>query len=133
MAQIDIDFDVFKALTALRESEEATINHVLRRLLKLPERAAPLTVAAQSGCNFKGVFFPEGTQFRATYKGRSYTGEIKNGQWVDGEGKAQSSPSSAAYQITGSGVNGWWFWEAKRPTDGGWTAIGKLREAKSAA
>jgi hypothetical protein len=34
--QIEIDFDVFKALTALRESERDTYNSVLRRLLRLP-------------------------------------------------------------------------------------------------
>lgn len=34
--QIEIDFDVFKALTTQRESESDTYNHVLRRILKLP-------------------------------------------------------------------------------------------------
>lgn len=34
--QIEIDFEVFKALTALRMSETDSYNHVLRRLLKLP-------------------------------------------------------------------------------------------------
>jgi len=32
--QIDIDFDVFKALTILREGEGDSYNSVLRRLLK---------------------------------------------------------------------------------------------------
>ena len=34
--QIDIDFDVFKALTALRHSESDSYNAVIRRLLSLP-------------------------------------------------------------------------------------------------
>ena len=37
MHTIEIEFDVFKALTNLRESETVTYNEVIRRLLNLPE------------------------------------------------------------------------------------------------
>ena len=38
--QIEIDFDVFKELTARRESETDSYNAVIRRLLKLPTTSA---------------------------------------------------------------------------------------------
>jgi predicted CopG family antitoxin len=37
VATISVDFDVFKALTTLRMSEEQTENDVLRKLLGLPD------------------------------------------------------------------------------------------------
>jgi hypothetical protein len=129
--QIEIDFDVYKALTILRETEEVTVNDVLRKLLRLPEKRA-VPAAHSDGCIFKGVRFPEGTQFRAVYKGKTYTGEIKNAQWQDSEGKLYTSPSSAAFAITQSGINGWWFWEAKRPSDPAWIRLGELRGFKAA-
>ena len=134
MAQIEIDFEVWKALTLKRETEATTMNDVLRDLLKLPKQsgeAAPTPEA--NGCVFKGVVFPEGTQFRANYKGQVHTGEIKNGAWIDVKGETHTSPTSAAYAITGSGINGWWFWACKRPTDSEWTPIGKLRQALETA
>lgn len=38
------------------------------------------------GTSLKGAHFPEGPQFRAVYKGETYTAEIKNGAWVDSKG-----------------------------------------------
>lgn len=46
--QIEIDFDVFKALTLLRQSEGDSYNSVLHRLLNLPSHCA-VPAAAQSG------------------------------------------------------------------------------------
>ena len=74
---VEIDFEVFKALTALRTSEQDSYNDVLRSLLKLaskkftqsPEqmsRAAQAEKIGQTG----GVNFPPGTEFRARYKGK---------------------------------------------------------------
>jgi hypothetical protein len=124
--QIEVDFEVFKALTVRRETEEVTLNHVLRKLLELPDKG--VTPAPPSdGCVFKGVHFPEGTHFRGVYKGQTYTGEIKGGRWQDAEGKTYTSPSNAAYAITQSGINGWWFWEAKRPSDPTWVRLAELR------
>jgi hypothetical protein len=133
MAQIEIDFEVWKALTLRRETETTSMNDVLRELLKLPgqsgEQAPP---PASGGCSYKGVELPEGTQFRANYKGQVVTGEIKNGAWVDARG-THTSPSAAAHAVTGSGINGWWFWQCKRPTDLEWAPLDHIRNPPKAA
>lgn len=74
------------------------------------------------------VFFPDGTQFRATYKGRSYRAEIKLGEWVDENGVRRQSPSEAAGAISATKVNGWRFWYAKRPADDEWVRLDELRK-----
>ena len=134
MATIEVDFDVYKALTSQRASESVTYNEVIRQLLGLASTPAPNHnghaangSAGFKGLVFKGVEFPEGTRFRATYKGKTHAGEIKNGAWVDSKGTPQSSPSQAAYSITGSGINGWRFWECSRPSDPSWILIDNLR------
>ena len=125
MATIEVDFEVFKALTNKRESEEMSYNDVLRAMLDLgTSQAAP----APSGpaWTWKGVTLPTGTELRAEYKGKEYTARIVNGEWVQGE-RVFGSPSAAAYAITESGINGWVFWSVKRPTDAGWSLLSKLR------
>ena len=70
MAQIDVDFEVFKELTARRASESVTCNDVIRELLGLKNAAA--TTPKQNGAwVYRGVQFPDGTQLRATYKGKN--------------------------------------------------------------
>lgn len=165
--QIDIDFDVFKALTALRESEDDSYNAVVRRLLNLsPEslkteevgtaddllhgvRREPVNILqllaalppttltsrhgnflnslAAGGAWFNNIHFPEGTLFRATYKGETYSGKIRNGRWVDQDGNKRTSPSDAASAISGTNVNGWKFWYTKRPTDEDWVRLDDLK------
>ena len=155
--QIEIDFDVFKALTALRENEAVTYNHVLRRLLKLPPSdshegpglapvlaamigslpqkkagGSPTTLsslfsAASQGAWYNNVFFPEGTHLRASYKGKVYLAEIKNGQWVGQDGIVRNSPSDAASAISGTNVNGWRFWHARRPEDKEWRRMAEFK------
>lgn len=147
--QIEIDFDVFKALTLLRQAETESYNDVLRRLLAMSEAKATLAdmqdAITQKPSNFlaflahgaegggKGawignVFFPEGTKFRATYKGRTFRAEIKNQIWTDESGKVRQSPSEAAGAISGTRVNGWKFWFAMRPTDHDWHRLDELRK-----
>jgi hypothetical protein len=130
MSTIDIDFEVYKALTNLRENENTTYNDVLRQLLGLDKVGPilPSTLAESSGCIFKGVFFPNGTQFRANYKGRIYAAKIEDGALVQ-DGEERNSPSEAAYSITKSAVNGWRFWECKRPQDTRWQLIDTLRSS----
>jgi hypothetical protein len=118
---IEIDFEVFKTLTMQRDSEETTYNDVLRKLLKLPPKAKypdgaePNSVIKDSvAWNSKGVVFPSGTVFRKTYKGTLHTGKIELGKLVV-NGKSFDSLSSAAMSITKSNVDGWSFWECKRP------------------
>lgn len=132
MPSIDIDFEVFKALTARRETEEMTENDVLRSLLDLSplhtKSSSPAHSANGTGIPWiaKGVSFPHGTEFRAAYKGQQFTGVVKNGALVI-NGKRYKSPSAAAYSITGSGVNGWRFWECLLPGSTKWKVMASYR------
>lgn len=127
MATIEVDFDAFKALTNLRETEAMTYNDVVRKLLGL-SKAAPIPAITEAAAwVWKGVTLPDGTELRAEYKGKAYSARVANGEWTQ-DGKTYSSPSAAAYAVTGSSVNGWTFWTVKRPGDGGWTPIGQLRK-----
>lgn len=151
--QIEIDFEVFKALTAMRTCEADSYNHVLRRLLNLPEATARgmpeikansqnstsgtrktvgglaelLASALAEGVLYNGVFFPEGTCFRGNYKGRTFTAAIKDGHWVGEDGVVRTSPSDAASAISGTNVNGWRFWHAMRPGDSRWSRLDELK------
>jgi hypothetical protein len=127
MTTIDVDFDVYKELTMRRKSENDSCSDVIRRLLRAGETSPPSPVTVSKGATFKGVHFPNGTQFRVTYKGRTYTAEIRDGVWVDADGEFRASPSEAAHAITQTNVNGWRFWECKRPADQQWHLIDLLR------
>ena len=131
METIEIDFDVFKALTLRRKSEEVSYNDVLRELLGLdPTKRAP-TEAGQSSDSgvwiTKGVTFPEGTEFRGTYKGRIFTGKVESGALVV-NGERYDSPSSAAVAMTGKSTNGWLFWECRLPGKTSWQIITSFRK-----
>ena len=130
MPTIDVDFDVFKAITLRRPSEEVSENDVLRQLLGLAAKKhlAAQTVAPQAGdWVTKGVRFPPGTEFRATYKGQTHLGRVEGGALVL-SGKRFDTPSAAAMSITTSPVNGWTFWQARLPGQPGWKAIKSLRK-----
>jgi len=143
---IEIDFDVFKALTSLRKGEEDTYNDVLHRLLHIsesisdahvedplqpvgPDVIARLLAGLEgSGVWMGNVFFPEGTKFRATYKGKTFRAQIKDETWIDENGVARQSPSEAAGAISGTKVNGWRFWYAMRPNDDDWHRLDEFRK-----
>ncbi len=129
MPSIDVDFEVFKALTARRATEEVSENDVLRQILGLPSRReAGASPRRQPGdWVTKGVRFPQGTQFRASYKGQLHLAEVENGAMMV-NGKRYDSPSAAAMSITVAPVNGWTFWEAKLPGRGTWEQIKALRK-----
>lgn len=130
MATVTVDFEVFKEITRRRSSESVTENDVLREALGLDKRIPPKHTSSENeprGAVFKGVTFPEGTQFRANYKGRTYTAEVRNGMWTDSDGSVRNSPSEAAVKITGKPWNGWRFWHCKRQKDGDWVLIDTLR------
>jgi hypothetical protein len=153
--QIEIDFEVFKALTAKRESEADSYNNVIRRLLQLPiantsppkelpqnallrrmvgvpvEQGRPTVLNALLGAGalFGNTFFPEGSLFRANYKGRTYYAQIKDGVWLGQDGVKRSSPSEAAGAISGTNVNGWRFWHVQRPGDADWVRMDELKSA----
>lgn len=171
--QIDIDFEVFKALTALRQSEADSYNAVVRRLLRLPSatgEAESVGVSAlldhrtgeppiqstnahadkgvgdglprppsytnalgsllgkySEGIWLGNVHFPEGTRFRANYKGKTYFAEVRDGKWVGQDGTQRSSPSEAARAITGNNVNGWRFWLVQMPDDPAWRKMDEFK------
>jgi hypothetical protein len=129
MQIIEIDFDVFKEITARRKNEDITPNDVLRELFGLEPRQGSKTPKAQSGKPWvvKGVVFPHGTEFRSTHKGQSYLAKVDDGSLVL-NGKKFHSPSAAAVSVTGNPVNGWNFWECKLPGKSNWQNINSMRE-----
>ena len=153
MTMISIDFDVFKVITARRASANVSENDVLRDVFGLPTKptsetgnrggtngageslprssrfsadAAPNLHTVSREWRSKGVRFPEGTEFRARYKGLLYLGRVSDGALVV-NGMPFNSPSSAAMSITGNPVNGWTFWECRFPGKKSWQTIKSLR------
>ncbi|MFN9489083.1 MAG: DUF2924 domain-containing protein [Betaproteobacteria bacterium] len=139
MRTIEVDFDVFKALTLRRPTESVTENDVLRELLGLSP--APRNLHAARGAAVtappldpdswlsKGVRFPAGTEFRAHYKGETHLARVEKGALVLA-GKRYDTPSAAAMAITGSPVNGWTFWECRIPGQGAWRMIKTMRPGR---
>lgn len=125
MTAIEVDFDVYKALTLKRAREDVSYNDVLREMLGL-DAASNQERGSNSGCTISGVHFPEGTRFRVTYKGRTYTAEIRDGEWTGSDGTKHRSPSGAASAITHTNVNGWRFWDVRRPHDERWVRMAAL-------
>jgi predicted CopG family antitoxin len=143
MQQIDIDFEVFKALTALRKSETHTYNEVVRDLLGLKKTfnrqisdigstmSQTFGPEGAQGRAVAGRFLPHGTLLRAKYKSLFYNAKILNGEWVDENGDIFPSASGAATAITGNNVNGLSFWETKRPSDSEWRKLSALPKTSS--
>ena len=130
MRTIEVDFDVFKAITMRRVSEEVSENDVLRELLGLPSRRGVSHAQAspvQGDWVTKGVRFPVGTEFRATYKGQTNLARVQGGALVL-NGKRFDSPSAAAISITENPVNGWQFWQCRLPGQASWQMIKALRK-----
>jgi hypothetical protein len=136
--QIEVDFEVFKALTMLRQSESHTYNEVLRDLLGLQKTAArqmterlsgfaaALGPKPNTGFVSRGLYLPDGTLLRAKYKGRTYEAQIEKGRFLLADGREFSSPSGAAHAVTSTQVNGLRFWEARRPSDTEWRKLDAL-------
>ena len=138
MVDVNLSFERWKALTLLLEDENDSYDALIGRLIKGQSRAGNddaqecATRPHRSGAYYKGVFLPDGTDLRAKYKGKLYYATIADGQWVDvGTGEIRSSPSQAAYSITGGNVNGWLFWLVKRPEDSTWQSLNRLRSKAS--
>ena len=133
MPTIDIDFDVFKAITARRPDEETSANDVLREVFGLPAKKRQPTLAnpgSPQDWMTKGVRFPAGTELRATYKGETHLGRVEGGALVL-NGKRYDTPSAAAMSISKSPVNGWVFWEARLPGQSAWRMIRTLRQVRA--
>lgn len=131
MHTIEVDFDVFKALTMRRASEHVTENDVLRQMLGLSSKKEPTVPAARPEAGdwiTKGVRFPVGTEFRAKYKSQTWLGRVEGGALVI-NGKRYDTPSAAAVAITENPVNGWTFWECRVPGQAGWKMLKALRKS----
>lgn len=140
---IEIDLDVHKCLEAERRGFDETPNDVLRRLLKLkpnakrPNGADSDPTAGGRPWSGKGVTLPHGTLLRMEYNGKGHSGQIDNGEWLV-EGSRFNSPSAAAGGVarTRAGkppsLDGWGYWQVKRPGDARWLPISALREARGA-
>ncbi len=145
---IEIDFEVHKKIEMERHSFEESPNDVLRRLLKLPktrqienfmtldaldQKIEKAASEARSGAwSGKGVTLPSGTEVRMEYNGELHYGVIKENRWVIGD-QNYRSPSAAACAVgrtkegSSTSLNGWVYWNAKRPGDEDWVPINKLR------
>ena len=131
MRTIEVDFDVFKALTARRATEAVTENDVLRSLLGLnAKRDLSASIASDSpeadDWIVKGIRFPAHTEFRASHKGQTWLGRVERGSLVV-NGRRFDTPSAAAVFITKSPTNGWTFWECRMPGQATWQIIKGLR------
>ena len=126
MNTIEVDFDVYKQLTLRRETEHVTYNDVVRGLLGL--KAATASEAGSSADDWivKGVRFQAGTELRATYKGKTFTGRVQSGGFML-NGQRYDSPSPAAMSVTDSAVNGWRFWECRLPGTSSWQLLESFR------
>lgn len=128
--QIEIDFDVYKALTLHRKAEGHSYNDVLRDLLDLGSGPRPPTIGEKdqlaSGRFFGPRFLPSNTKLRARYKGREYNALIVGNDFVLEGGEKFESASAAAKRVTGTTVNGLAFWSVKRPQDTNWTVLKAL-------
>lgn len=129
MPQIDIDFEVFKELTNRRPAEDVTYNDVVRELLKLPKpsKSAKPAPNASKPWVVSDTSFPAGSEFLADYKGKTYSGIVKDGKLEINDGGKFTTPSAAAVHITGSNVNGWRFWKCKLPGASHFVLIERLR------
>ena len=128
MRTVEIDFDVFKEITLRRSTEDVTPNDVLREVFGLEPKRGGNGSGVPTGKPWvtKGVAFPHGTEFRATYKGQIFHAIVNDGALVL-NGNRFSSPSAAAVSITGNPVNGWVFWECKMPGKQAWEIIKRYR------
>ena len=138
--QLDVEFPTWKKLTGLLQDENDTYDAVIQRLLagnagnaalthaEEPTKGTPRTGERSEGAYFKDVFLPDGTELRASHKGKTYFAKISGSEWIDqATGKRRSSPSQAAYFITNNHVNGWLFWLVRRPGDSVWHSLNALR------
>lgn len=132
---IEIDFAVHKRIEADRTSFGESANDVLRRLLGIGGTVAaakPTPTEGGRAWTGKGVTLPSGTQLRMNYNGRAIAGVVEDGVWLIDD-RPFTSPSAAAGEIcrTKAGkktsIDGWKYWQAKRPGDDKWMAISAHR------
>ena len=133
MRPTEIDFDVHKLIEQERRDFDEPDNQVLRRLLAIDGDTPHRVESKGRPWSGKGVSLPHGTLLQMQYNGSSHSGMIDNGEWSI-EGSRFKSPSAAAGGVarTRSGgspsLDGWLYWQVKRPGDKQWHFIKSLRE-----
>ena len=133
---MQIDIDVHKCIEQERRSFDEAQNDILRRLLKLvpaaPSKPEETTQPAGRPWISKGITLPHGTLVRMSYNSKRHEGIIQDGMWLV-EGRSYGSPSGAAGGVaaTKSGkktnLDGWNYWEAKKPNQKRWVSIDEMR------
>jgi hypothetical protein len=135
---IEIDLDVHRQIEGARVNFSQTPNEILRELLGLAKATKPNGGAkhhrdvGNRPWSGKGVTLPHGTELRMEYNGRVHEGVIEDGKWRV-EGALYESPSAAAGSVarTKSGkttsLDGWIYWQAKRPGEPDWVGIASMR------
>jgi hypothetical protein len=132
---IEVDVDVYRFLESRRTSFSQTHNDILRDLAGLKTVAPQATNGTESGSgwSWKGVTLPDGTKLRMSYNGQTHTGEIVQGAWHVA-GAIYRTPSAAAGGVARSkkgapvSLDGWGYWEVKKPDNDRWVQIDKLRK-----
>ncbi len=129
MKTIEIDFEVWQRLTTQLSDEHDTYNNYLRRLLKLGvQKSGNITEQMPRYWRSRGGSIPISTKLRAQYKGKVYEAEVTE-RGIKYEDTHYGSLSQAAMAITKVNVNGWTFWEARRPADSEWRSLSSIRPA----
>jgi hypothetical protein len=134
---IEIDFDVHKRIEMERRAFDEPPNAALRRLLGIDGTAPAEPAAQRSGRPWrgKGVTLEHGTDVRMEYNGRQHTGRIDDGEWLV-EGQRYRSPSAAAGGVartkagTQPSLDGWIYWEVRRPGTSRWVRLKDLRNRR---
>jgi hypothetical protein len=126
MPTIPISFDTYKHLMFRRRDEDHSIEAVIREALGLPVAVPAAPVQGKSWVQDNVELVP-GTQLRALYRGKPYDAVINDNGEMIFDGKVMTSLSAAAHAVTGNSVNGWGFWQAKRPDDSGFASMAGLR------
>ncbi|WP_353203868.1 hypothetical protein [Sphingomonas sp.] len=125
--QIPVDFEVFKALTALRPDPTTTENDVLRTLLKLPPATAEIADFRTGGMwHSDGVHFPVGTRLRHRFRNGLIVEARITESGIQFGDKVYAGFSPAAMAAGGTHANGWNFWEVE--TRGKWLKATSLRQ-----
>jgi len=135
---IEIDVDVYRFLESRRTSFTQSHNDILRAIAELkPITSSPPNAASNGndhgGWSWKGVTLPNGTKLRMSYNGQTHSGEVVQGAWHVG-GAIYRTPSAAAGGVARSkkgarvSLDGWGYWEIKKPDSDRWIPIEKLRK-----
>ena len=129
--KIDIDFDVFKKLTVMRDGPDMTENDVIRKLLDLPPSQSlnpgSIQRCQEKAWSWKGISLPEGAELKAEYKGQQYIAKIREGA-IRYDNRNYTTPSAVATAVTNTQVSGWRFWEYKISETEDWKPLNDLRK-----